>query len=99
VFGAELAVGFVVAWAVRKARRVAGAADEAVDQALDADWIYTRGRRRPIPPPLGNGSSRLMRGQHSTSPATPIPLPQSPHCGSRFTTVETASSMVISAAA
>jgi hypothetical protein len=36
VFGAELAAGYVIAWAVRKVRRVAGAADEAVDQALDA---------------------------------------------------------------
>jgi hypothetical protein len=36
MFGAELAVGYVFAWAVRKARRVAGAADEVVDQALDA---------------------------------------------------------------
>jgi|SRR5882757_6235513 len=36
MFGAELAVGYVVAWAVRKARRVAGAADEVVDQALDS---------------------------------------------------------------
>jgi hypothetical protein len=36
MFGAELAVGYVFAWAVRKARRVAGAADEVVDQVLDA---------------------------------------------------------------
>lgn len=36
MFGAELAVGYVFAWAVRKVRRVAGAADEVVDQALDA---------------------------------------------------------------
>jgi hypothetical protein len=36
VFGAELVVGYVVAWVVRKVRRVAGAADEVVDQALDA---------------------------------------------------------------
>ncbi|WP_327289293.1 hypothetical protein [Streptomyces sp. NBC_01198] len=36
MFGAELAVGYVFAWAVRKARRVAGAADEVVDQTLDA---------------------------------------------------------------
>jgi hypothetical protein len=36
MFGAELAVGYVFAWAVRKARRAAGAADEVVDQALDA---------------------------------------------------------------
>lgn len=34
--GVELAVGYVFAWAVRKARRVAGRADAEVDQALDA---------------------------------------------------------------
>lgn len=36
MFGAELAVGYVFAWAVRKARRAAGAADGMVDQAVDA---------------------------------------------------------------
>lgn len=36
MFGAELAVGYVFAWAVRKARRAAGAADGVVDQAVDA---------------------------------------------------------------
>ncbi|WP_369265233.1 hypothetical protein [Streptomyces sp. R35] len=46
--GVELAVGYVIAWAVRKARRVAGRADGAVDQALDAgvdrlhDVVVTR---------------------------------------------------------
>ncbi|WP_406436624.1 hypothetical protein OHB14_61865 [Streptomyces sp. NBC_01613] len=34
--GAELMAGYVFAWAVRKARRVAGRADAEVDQALDA---------------------------------------------------------------
>ncbi|MFD6822746.1 hypothetical protein ACFWC5_20555 [Streptomyces sp. NPDC060085] len=34
--GIELAVGYVVAWAVGKARRVAGRADAEVDQVLDA---------------------------------------------------------------
>ncbi|MGE7439043.1 MULTISPECIES: hypothetical protein [Kitasatospora] len=32
----ELAVGYLFAWAVRKARRVAGRADAEVDSALDA---------------------------------------------------------------
>lgn len=36
MFGAEIAVGYVFAWAVRKARRVAGAADAVVDETLDA---------------------------------------------------------------
>jgi hypothetical protein len=36
VVGVELAVGYVFAWAVRKARRVAGRADAEVDQTLDA---------------------------------------------------------------
>ncbi|MFI0940240.1 hypothetical protein [Streptomyces sp. NPDC021020] len=36
MFGLELAVGYVFAWAVRKARRAAGTADEIVDQAVDA---------------------------------------------------------------
>lgn len=36
MFGTELAVGYVFAWAVRKARRAAGAADDVVDQAVDA---------------------------------------------------------------
>lgn len=34
--GVELAVGYAIAWAVRKARRVAGQADAEVDQVLDA---------------------------------------------------------------
>ena len=34
--GVELAVGYLFAWAVRKARRVAGRADAEVDQALEA---------------------------------------------------------------
>ncbi|WP_316529457.1 hypothetical protein [Kitasatospora brasiliensis] len=34
--GVELAVGFLFAWAVRKAKRVAGRADAEVDRALDA---------------------------------------------------------------
>ncbi|MFJ3775142.1 hypothetical protein ACIPX0_25945 [Streptomyces sp. NPDC090075] len=33
--GVEIAVGYVFAWAVRKARRVAGRADAEVDVALD----------------------------------------------------------------
>src|SRR5437660_12786190 len=33
--GVEIAVGYVFAWAVRKARRVAGRADAEVDRALD----------------------------------------------------------------
>lgn len=36
MFGAELAVGYVFAWAVRKARRAGQAADGVVDQAVDA---------------------------------------------------------------
>lgn len=34
--GIELAVGYVSAWAVRKAKRVAGRADAEVDRTLDA---------------------------------------------------------------
>ncbi|MGW3178820.1 hypothetical protein ACWDD9_06125 [Kitasatospora sp. NPDC001119] len=34
--GVELAVGFLFAWAVRKARRVSGRMDAEVDHALDA---------------------------------------------------------------
>lgn len=34
--GAELAVGYVFSWLVRKARRVAGRADAEVDRGLDA---------------------------------------------------------------
>ncbi|MFC9636457.1 hypothetical protein ACFTY8_46605 [Streptomyces mirabilis] len=34
--GIEIAVGYVFAWAVRKAKRVAGRADEEVDRSLDA---------------------------------------------------------------
>ncbi|WP_052397690.1 hypothetical protein [Streptomyces sp. NRRL F-5123] len=36
MFGVELAVGYVFAWAVRKARRAAGTADGIVDRAVDA---------------------------------------------------------------
>jgi len=40
--GIEIAVGYVFAWAVRKARRVAGRADEELDRGLDAgmDWLH-----------------------------------------------------------
>ncbi|MDH6130090.1 hypothetical protein [Kitasatospora sp. GP82] len=34
--GMEFAVGYLFAWAVRKAKRVAGRADEEVDRTLDA---------------------------------------------------------------
>ncbi|MFI1094141.1 hypothetical protein [Streptomyces sp. NPDC020917] len=34
--GVEIAVGYVFAWAVRKARRVGGRADAEVDQVVDA---------------------------------------------------------------
>jgi hypothetical protein len=34
--GIEIAVGYLFAWAVRKAKRVAGRADEEVDRTLDA---------------------------------------------------------------
>jgi hypothetical protein len=34
--GLEIAVGYLFAWAVRKARRVAGRADQEVDRGLDA---------------------------------------------------------------
>jgi hypothetical protein len=36
VTGLEVVVGFLVAWVVRKARRVGGQADAIVDEALDA---------------------------------------------------------------
>jgi len=36
VTGIELAVGYAFAWAVRKAKRVAGRADTEVDRSLDA---------------------------------------------------------------
>lgn len=36
VTGLEIVVGFLVAWAVRKSRRVAGRVDAEVDQAMDA---------------------------------------------------------------
>ncbi|MFI6157879.1 hypothetical protein ACIBCA_34945 [Kitasatospora sp. NPDC051170] len=34
--GIEIAIGYVFAWAVRKAKRVTGRADEEVDRTLDA---------------------------------------------------------------
>lgn len=46
--GIEVAVGFLVAWAVRKAKRVGQRADAEVDEALDAgldrlhDFVYRR---------------------------------------------------------
>jgi hypothetical protein len=36
VTGVELVVGYLIAWAVRKAKRVGARADQKVDQALDA---------------------------------------------------------------
>ena len=34
--GIEIAIGYLFAWAVRKAQHVAGRADREVDRALDA---------------------------------------------------------------
>lgn len=41
--GVEIAVGYVFAWLVRKARRVAGSADAEVDRALDVGMERVHG--------------------------------------------------------
>ncbi|MFE4977747.1 hypothetical protein ACFRAR_37295 [Kitasatospora sp. NPDC056651] len=71
--GVELAVGYLFAWAVSKARRVAGRADAEVDQALDAgmdrlhDVVATRLGREPA---LESVTREVTDGREEPTPET-----------------------------
>ncbi|MFE4519441.1 hypothetical protein ACFRMQ_35280 [Kitasatospora sp. NPDC056783] len=69
----ELAVGYLFAWAVSKARRVAGRADAEVDQALDTgmdrlhDVVATRLGREPA---LESVTREVADGREEPTPET-----------------------------
>lgn len=71
--GVEVAVGFLFAWAVRKARRVGGQADAEVDRALDAgmDRLHDLvGRTLGADPALARLEEEAAAGQVEPSPRT-----------------------------
>ncbi|MFI6151274.1 hypothetical protein ACIBCA_01050 [Kitasatospora sp. NPDC051170] len=64
--GAEIAVGYVSAWKVRQAKRVAGRADEEVDRTLDAAMDELHGlvsRRLGADPALRRLSEEAERDE------------------------------------
>ncbi|MFE4972017.1 hypothetical protein ACFRAR_07855 [Kitasatospora sp. NPDC056651] len=71
--GVELAVGYLFAWAVSKARRVAGRADAEVDQVLDAgmdrlhDVVATRLGHEPA---LESVTREVTDGREEPTPET-----------------------------
>jgi hypothetical protein len=73
VTGVELAVVYVFAWAVRKARRVAGRADAEVDRALDAgmDRVHELvSRKLGADPELERLAEEAADGQEAPSALT-----------------------------
>lgn len=73
VTGAEIAVGYVFVWLVRKARRVAGRADAEVDRALDAGMEQLHalvGRKLGADPALERAREEAEAGQPEPSPRT-----------------------------
>ncbi|MFJ9695579.1 hypothetical protein [Kitasatospora sp. NPDC101183] len=71
--GIEIAVGYVFAWAVRKAKRVAGRADGEVDRALDAgmDRLHELvGRKLGEDPALRRLDEEAAAGQEQPSERT-----------------------------
>ncbi|MFJ7305511.1 hypothetical protein [Streptomyces sp. NPDC099088] len=71
--GVEIAVGYVFAWAVRKARRVAGRADAEVDLALDGAMDRVHGvvaRRLSGDPELERLEAEAETGQDEPSALT-----------------------------
>lgn len=71
--GVEIAVGYVFAWAVRKARRVAGRADAEVDLALDGAMDRVHGvvaRRLGGDPELERLEAEAEAGQDEPSALT-----------------------------
>ncbi|MFE5031265.1 hypothetical protein [Streptomyces sp. NPDC056683] len=71
--GVEIAVGYVFAWAVRKARRVAGRADAEVDLALDEAMDRVHGvvtRRLGNDPELERLEAEAEAGQEEPSALT-----------------------------
>lgn len=71
VFGAEVVVGYVCAYLVRKARHAAGAADAEVDRALDAGMERVHGL---VSRALGEDDPALLRaGQQAAAESAEIP--------------------------
>ena len=71
--GVEIAIGYVFAWAVQKARRVAGRADAEVDLALDGAVDRVRGvvaRRLGNDPELERLEAEAAAGQDEPSALT-----------------------------
>ncbi|MFE3265845.1 hypothetical protein [Streptomyces sp. NPDC059215] len=71
--GVEIAVGYVFAWAVRKARRVAGRADAEVDLVLDGAMDRVHGvvaRRLGSDPELERLEAEAEAGQDEPSALT-----------------------------
>jgi hypothetical protein len=71
--GVEIVVGYVFAWAVRKARRVAGRADAEVDLALDGAMDRVHGvvaRRLGDDPELERLEAEAAAGQEEPSALT-----------------------------
>ncbi|QIZ01063.1 hypothetical protein HEP87_54675 [Streptomyces sp. S1D4-11] len=71
--GVEIAVGYVFAWAVRKAKRVAGRADGEVDRVLDAgmDRLHdVVGRKLGDDPALTRAVEEAEAGQDELSERT-----------------------------
>lgn len=71
--GVEIAIGYVFAWAVRKARRVAGRADAEVDVALDGamDRVHdVVARRLGNDPELERLEAEAAAGQDEPSALT-----------------------------
>jgi len=71
--GVEIAIGYVFAWAVRKARRVAGRADAEVDLALDGAMDRVHGvvaRRLGNDPELERLEAEAAAGQDEPSALT-----------------------------
>ncbi|MEU9022700.1 hypothetical protein [Actinomadura sp. NPDC048394] len=71
--GLEIAVGYLFAWAVRKARRVAGRADQEVDRGLDAgmDRLHDLvSRKLGNDPALARLSDEAEAGRQEPRPRT-----------------------------
>ncbi|MFD4956880.1 hypothetical protein [Streptomyces sp. NPDC058451] len=71
--GIEIAVGYVFAWLVRKAKRVAGRADAEVDRSLDAGMDRLHGlvsRKLGQDPALERAREEAEAGQEEPSERT-----------------------------
>lgn len=71
--GIEIAIGYLFAWAVRKAQRVAGQADDEVDRALDVGMVRLHdvvGRKLGDDPALQRLTEEAEGGRESLSDRT-----------------------------